>query len=143
MRLLLVEDKADFAKDVESAVRAIPDVELVWVASRDRALARIEAEHFDLVLLDRSIPTADGVLDDHPEHGWRVFQHVRENLPGVPVWFLTGAEDHQFAADLNNDFGRTADMHGKAQAEPMYLVFWKKGIADCVRRIRAFASERV
>jgi CheY-like chemotaxis protein len=142
MRLLLVEDKADFAKDVESAVRAISEVELVWVASRDSALARLQTEHFDLVLLDRSIPTADGVLDDHSEHGWRVFQHVRESLPGVPVWFLTGAEDHQFAADLNNDFGRTADMHGKAHAEPMYLVCWKKGIADCVRRIKEFARER-
>jgi CheY-like chemotaxis protein len=142
MRLLLIEDKADFAKSVESAVRAIPDVELVWVGSRDNALARLQAEHFDLVLLDRSIPTADGVLDDHPEHGWRVFQHVRETLPGVPVWFLTGAEDHEFAANLNNDFGRTADLHGKAQAEPMYLVCWKKGIADCVRRIKVFAGER-
>lgn len=142
MRLLLIEDKADFAKSVESAVRAIPDIELVWVASRDSALNRLRDEHFDLVLLDRSIPTADGVLDDHSEHGWRVFQHIREVLPGVPVWFLTGAEDHEFAANLNNDFGRTADLHGKRQIEPMYLVCWKKGIADCVRRIRTFAGER-
>ena len=50
MRVLLVEDKADFAKNVESALRSLPNVEVVWAASRDSALIRLRDGHFDLVL---------------------------------------------------------------------------------------------
>jgi CheY-like chemotaxis protein len=140
MRVLLIEDNADFAGNIDGAIRQIQDCELVWAASRDSALAKLTAEHFELVILDRKIPTADGILDDHQEHGWRVFQFVRENLPGTPVWFLTGTEDIDFATEMNNDFGRAADVHGREIAEPMYLVCWKRQIADCVRRVREFAS---
>lgn len=142
MRLLLVEDKRDFAADFETAVRAIQGCELVWVGSRDRALERLAAEHFDLIVLDRRIPTADDVLDDHHEHGWAVFLQVRERLPGTPVWFLTGTEDGDFATEMNNDFGRAGDMHGRGQPEAMYLVWWKRRITDCVRRIREFAFQQ-
>jgi CheY-like chemotaxis protein len=142
MRILLVEDKADFAADIDRAVRLIEDCELVWVASRDSAVERLAAQHFDLVVLDRRIPTADDVLDDHQDHGWSVFQSIRENLPGTPVWFLTGTEDIDFATTMNNDFGRAADIHGREQSEPLYLVCWKRQVSDCVRRIREFATHR-
>ncbi|WP_076860954.1 response regulator [Bradyrhizobium mercantei] len=142
MRVLLVEDKTEFAQLVEKAVRSIPDCELVWCASRDSALARLAAESFDLVVLDRRIPSMDDVLDDHADHGWRVFQHVRENLPGTPVWFLTGSEDADFVVELNNEFGRTADVHGRRQNEQMYQVCWKKRISECVKRLRDFAEHR-
>jgi hypothetical protein len=45
VRLLLVEDKADFAADIERAVRPIPDCELVWAASRDSALEKLTDQH--------------------------------------------------------------------------------------------------
>jgi len=140
MRLLLVEDNPDFAADIEKAVRPIQGCELVWARSRDSALARLAAELFDLVILDRRIPTADGVLDDHADHGWRVFQSAREVSPGTPVWFLTGTEDADFATEINNDYGRTEDIHGRQVREQMYQVFWKKRIVDCVRRIKEFAD---
>lgn len=142
MRVLLIEDKTEFARTVEQAVHAIPDCELVWVASRDSALTALAAESFDLVLLDRRIPSADGVLDDHTDHGWRIFQYVRDELPGTPVWFLTASEDADFAAEINNGFGKIEDVHGRRQPEQMYLVCWKRSIADCVRRIRDFADHR-
>ncbi len=142
MRVLLVEDKADFAELVEKYVRPIPDCELVWAASRDSALARLAAEPFDLVVLDRRIPTADDVLDDHADHGWRVFQYIRDNLPGTPVWFLTASEDADFAVEINNNFGKIADVHGRRQDEQMYQVCWKRKISDCVQWIRGFAEHR-
>jgi len=142
MRLLLVEDKADFAGDIERAIRTIPGCELVWTASRDSALAKLSSEQFDLVLLDRRIPSADRVLDDHQDHGWRVFQYVKEHLPGTPVWFLTATEDTDFATDMNNDHGRSADIHGRGQSEQMYLVCWKRKVAECINRVREFALQR-
>lgn len=142
MRLLLVEDNAEFATSIERAIRAIPDCELVWAASRESALAVLGAGRFDLVLLDRRIPTEDGALDDHQEHGWRIFQHVKEEFPGTPVWFLTGTEDSDWAAEMLNDHARTADLHGQAQPEQMYRVWWKKRVPECIGRVRAFAAER-
>lgn len=144
MRVLLVEDHADFASEVEREVRSIPGCELVWSASRDSALHRIDAgEDFCLVILDRRIPTADGVLDDHFEHGWRVFQAIQAQLAGTPVWFLTATEDPDFAADLANDYARQADLNGRQQPEAMYRVFWKRRIVDCMRALRQFADQHL
>jgi CheY-like chemotaxis protein len=142
MRVLLVEDKTDFAESIERATRSMQGVDLVWVASRDSALAALGSETFDLVILDRRIPSADGVLDDHADHGWRVFAHVRDEQAGTPVWFLTGSEDADFAAEINNTCGRQEDIHGLNAPEQMYLVFWKKRLADCVKNLRTFAEQR-
>ena len=142
MRVLLVEDDTDFALTVEHAVHSIPDCELVWRASRDSALTLIASESFDVVILDRRIPSQDGVLDDHADHGWRVFQFVREEFPGTPVWFLTANEDADFATEINNNYGKIEDIHGRRQPEQMYLVFWKRRIVDCVRKLKEFAAHR-
>lgn len=143
MRILLVEDNTTFAGEVEHEARSIPQCELVWVSSRDEALARIEGgELFDLVILDRKIPSANGILDDHVEHGWRVFQAVRTHSAGTPVWFLTGTEDADFAADFGNDYARAEDLHGRRIEEPMYRVFWKKRMSECVRRLKEFAANQ-
>ncbi len=142
MRVLLIEDSAEFAKTVERAAQSTPDCDLTWVGSRDSALAVLAGETFDLVILDRRIPSADGVLDDHADHGWRIFTHLREEQPGTPVWFLTGSEDADFAIEINNTCGKIEDIHGRGAPEQMYRVFWKKRLVDCVKSLRAFAEER-
>jgi CheY-like chemotaxis protein len=143
MRLLFVEDNIDFATEVDRALSAIQDCdEVIWVRSRDAALARLASESFDLVILDRKLPTADDVLDDHPDHGWAVFQSIRSQSSGTPVWFLTGTEDPDFAVDINNNFGRSVDLHGDGVAEQMYQVFWKRRMNDCLRKVREFSAKR-
>src|ERR1700722_14543423 len=105
MRVLLIEDNTTFASTVERAFGAIHEVDdLVWVRSRDSALQRIKDEAFDLILLDRKLPSADEVLDDHIDHGCAVYQFIRDYSPGTPVWFLTGTEDADFATDINNEY---------------------------------------
>jgi CheY-like chemotaxis protein len=141
MRLLFVEDDATFAREVEPALARHCD-DVAWVRSRNSALQALASTSFDLIILDRKLPTADDVLDDHEDHGWAVFQSIRERSPGTPVWFLTGTEDPDFAADINNDYGRTADLHGHGPAEQMYRVFWKRRINDCLRAVGRFAEER-
>jgi len=143
MRILLIEDNPGFAIEVERAIRAIPEIDdVVWARSRDGALTALAAGSCDLVVLDRRIPSADDVLDDHPDHGWTVFQAVRTQSSGTPVWFLTGTEDADFAIDINNAYGKTEDLHGLRIAEQMYQVFWKRRIADCVRKIAEFTARR-
>ncbi len=141
MRLLFVEDDATFAREVESVLAQHCD-DVAWVRSRDSALHALAGTSFDLVILDRKLPTADDVLDDHEDHGWAVFQSIREHSAGTPVWFLTGTEDPDFAADINNEHGRTADLHGHGTAEQMYRVFWKRKISDCIRDVGRFHQER-
>ncbi len=67
MRVLLVEDNVDFATIIERSIRAIEGCELIWKRSRNGALSAIATETFDLVILDRRIPTEDDVLDDHQD----------------------------------------------------------------------------
>lgn len=141
MRTLLIEDNLDFAATIEKAIRGIPGCEVVWKQSKDSALATLADEAFDLVLLDRKIPSNDGVLDDDANHGWAVFHWIRENLPGTSVWFLTGNEDADFAMDLPNDYGRNGDIHACGREETVYRVFWKRRMTDCIKAIRAFRQE--
>ncbi len=141
MHLLFVEDNVTFAKELEPSLSRHCD-DVAWVRSRDSALHALTTTSFDLVLLDRKLPTADDVLDDHEVHGWAIFQAIRERSPGTPVWFLTGTEDPDFAADINNEYGRTADFHGQGAEEQMYRVFWKRRIKDCLRDVGSFARER-
>ena len=144
MKVLLVEDDAHFAAELDREVRSMPGCELIWASSRDGALTQIERnDDFRLVILDRRIPTAEGVLDDHFEHGWRVFQAIRERLNGTPVWFLTGTEDADFAATIVNDYARQADLNGRQQPEAMYRVFWKRRINECMRALREFAEQHL
>jgi len=141
MRLLFVEDDVTFAREVEPALARHCD-DVAWTRSRDSALRALAGASFDLVILDRKLPTGDDVLDDHEDHGWAVFQWIREHSPGTPVWFLTGTEDPDFAADLNNEHGRTADLHGHGATEQMYRVFWKRRINDCIGAVARFHQER-
>ena len=141
MRILLVEDKADFAMTIDKALRAIDGCDIVWKQSRASALAALADEPFDVVLLDRRIPSEDGVLDDHENHGWAVFQAICETLPGTSVWFLTATEDADFSADLLNDFGRNGDIHSCGRDDSVYRVFWKRRMTDCVAAARTFRAD--
>lgn len=141
MRILLVEDKIDTAQVIEKAIRAIDGCELSWKRSRAGALAALGEEHFDVIILDRRIPTEDDFLDDHQDHGWAVFQAIAERQPGTSVWFLTGTIDADFPAEVLNAHGRRGDIHSCGREDPLYRVFWKDKMTDCIAAVRAFRGE--
>ncbi len=141
MRILLVEDKPDFAATIDRAIRAVDGCDVIWRKSKASALAALADESFDVVLLDRRIPSEDGVLDDDVNHGWDVFQSIRETLPGTSVWFLTGTEDADFSADMLNEFGRNGDIHSCGREDTVYRVFWKRRMTDCVAAARRFRAD--
>lgn len=141
MRVLLVEDKIDFAEVVEKAIRAIEGSELSWKRSKTGALAVLAEEHFDVVILDRRIPTEDDFLDDHQDHGWEVFQAITEQQPGTSVWFLTGTVDADFPTEVLNAHSKRGDIHSCGREDALYQVFWKDKMPKCVAALKEFRSE--
>lgn len=141
MRILLVEDKIDFAEVIEKAIRAIDGCELSWRRSKSGALTALGDGHFDVVILDRRIPTEDDFLDDHQDHGWAVFQTILEQQPGTSVWFLTGTVDADFPTEVLNAHGKRGDIHSCGREDALYQVFWKDKMTDCVAAVRGFRGE--
>ena len=101
MHVLIVEDEADFILELQRILLAFPSPINIKVAkSRDSALALIDSEFFDLIILDLKIPTIDGALDAVPAYGNAVFSKARENAPGTPIFVLTGSSAEDFIPGL-------------------------------------------
>jgi len=96
LRLLLVEDNPDdvffireMLADADLEDERFAGVDLVHVdrlAAADEALDGAQA--FDVVLLDLSLPDADGL---------ETFERVRERTPDLPVVILSGLDDAKVA----------------------------------------------
>jgi DNA-binding response OmpR family regulator len=86
-RLLLVEDD-DAVADAVGLHLLQAGFALDREADGARALRRIERDEFDLVLLDLTLPGADG---------WDITRHLRERRPQTPVMILSArsAEAHR------------------------------------------------
>ena len=95
--VLIVEDDDDFVEEIQNILGALPGECNSDVArSRDEAFVRVDADDFlDLVILDLKLPTLNDALDADPAHGHSVFNKIRTDVPGTPIFVLTGspAED--------------------------------------------------
>ncbi len=82
-RLLLADDSVTVQRVIELTF-ADEDITVVAVGDGDQAIARLEAEPFDIVLADVSMPGRSG---------YEVAQFLRErpDLTHIPVILLTGA----------------------------------------------------
>lgn len=109
-RLLVVEDEAHLAEVIGDNLRLEGHVVDV-VADGRRALERIRAERFDLVLLDIMLPGLDG---------FSVCEQVRADGNTVPILFLTaraGTDDRVRGLELGGD-----DYLGKPFALPELIL---------------------
>lgn len=88
--VLLVEDNPADARLLREAVRDVEGsgIQLTHVDTLGKALIRLEQAHFDVVMLDLTLPDAEG-LDT------LVRTHTR--FPSVPIVVLTGLDDEQLA----------------------------------------------
>ena len=89
-RLLLVEDSrrdAQFIRKLLEAAGGAP-IEVVHVESMTAAIHRLEADRFDVVLLDLGLPDAQGT---------EAVRRALEVAPLLPMVVLTGLEDEQLA----------------------------------------------
>ncbi|ATG35467.1 Response regulator receiver domain protein [Phaeobacter piscinae] len=144
MRILLVEDNATFAAELESAIRGIPHCEVDTVTSQDEAMHCLGHEFYDLIILDREIsPSADRALESSKEHGWNLFLYIEANAPGIPVRFLTGFWDTGLAEDLMS-YARPSRACGAGATVPLYsglaknkVHLLKREVEDMAKRISA------
>lgn len=82
-RLLLADDSVTIQKVIEVTF-ADEDIQVVAVSDGDLAIARLEAEAFDVVLADTGMPGRDG-------YALATFLKGRPDLSTIPVILLTGA----------------------------------------------------
>src|SRR5690242_2449748 len=87
---LLVEDNPGDARLFLELVRdtGANYLKLEHVDRLDRALARLSADHFDVVLLDLSLPD---------ERGLTTVVRTHAHAPKVPIVILTGLDDEALA----------------------------------------------
>src|SRR3954451_5403331 len=88
--VLLVEDNPGDARLLREAVHEAEgqQIHLVHVDTLAKGLARLGQERFDVVMLDLSLPDADGL---------ETLVKTHEHAPSVPIVVLTGLDDEALA----------------------------------------------
>src|SRR5947208_11723576 len=90
IRVLFVEDDLEYARGLmEALAAAIPALDLRHTRSRAAAFLALEEQSFDLVICDLRIPTTDGALDEHVDHGLAVYAKINDDARGTPVFILS------------------------------------------------------
>lgn len=89
-RILLVEDNPGDARLLRETLKDVANYrfDLEHVERFSQALERLQREHFDVVLLDLSLPDSQGLDTLAP---------VRDAAPDVPILVLTGLNDEDLA----------------------------------------------
>lgn len=82
-RILLVEDEERLAAFIEKGLRR-QGYEILTAGDGKQALQMIQNEHFDLLLLDLSLPIKDG---------WMVLAELRELNQSLPTIIITARDD--------------------------------------------------
>lgn len=104
MRILVVEDDAEFSKEVLAIIADMPGPpEATLAKSRDRANALLETDYFDLLILDLTIPAVEESKDGSPLYGDHVFRFARSVAPGTPIIVLTGSPAEDFVPTMLNE----------------------------------------
>ena len=88
--VLLVEDNPGDARLLREVVREAEGahIQLTHVDTLAKALQRLDAEQFDVVMLDLSLPDADGL---------ETLVRTHAQAPSVPIVVLTGLDDEGLA----------------------------------------------
>ena len=82
-------------------LRSLGDnVEITEAHGACSSSSKSEDRFFDLVLLDLTIPTSDGLLDLNILHGYSVFAQAQLVANGTPVFILTGSSAENLFPDL-------------------------------------------
>lgn len=88
--VLLVEDNPADARLIREVVRDVEGshITLTHVETLSAALARLDSQSFDVVMLDLSLPDADGL---------QTLVRTHQRAPAVPIVVLTGLDDEATA----------------------------------------------
>ena len=107
MKILLVEDNRGDARLVEDEIRSVPQrerIQIIWMDRLDKAIAALEAETFDVCLLDLSLPDSSGA---------KTVSSISTASPDLPIIILTGLDDDRIAAAMLREGGQDYLIKGK------------------------------
>lgn len=89
-RILILDDETDILEIYQEILARLPSQpEIVTCDTGSQAIALIESQAFNLMLLDLRMPHMDG---------FQVLAIVRRKFPSLRVVVMTGADDEQFRA---------------------------------------------
>ena len=89
-RILILDDETDILEIYQEILTRLPNQpEIVTTDSGAQAIALIESQPFNLMLLDLRMPHMDG---------FQVLAIVRRKFPSLRVVVMTGSDDEQFRA---------------------------------------------
>ncbi|MBU0511686.1 MAG: GGDEF domain-containing response regulator [Chloroflexi bacterium] len=85
-KALFVEDSKNYAHTMMDSISGVGDISLNWkhVTRLDEAIELAKEEHFDIVLLDLTLPDTQG---------FQTFRTLHEQIPKIPIVVLTAFED--------------------------------------------------
>ena len=141
MRILVVEDEEEWVEAITRVAHDLqPRATLAFADSRDAARERIDADFFDLILLDLKIPTAAGALDEDPTHGLATFTHARRVAPGTPILVLTGSQAEDFISDLLRG-AQQVDIWGSGKPSQIVDFVKKLNVVELPPKLQAIGRE--
>ncbi len=122
MKLLLVEDNLSDADFLAASIRRhqVEDVRLLHAASLTEAIALLQKDRFDIILLDLNLPDACGI---------ECIDAIQNADSTLPIVVLSGRDDEEFAVSILN------------KGVQDYLVKWEGQGRTILRSIR-YAIER-
>ena len=103
-------------------------------ATAERALEWLEAEPYDVILTDISMPGMSGL---------ELLAHIRQRQPNTPVIIITGIDYQQYSGDLINRMGafdylvkpfELQDAQGKVARAIIHREHWLDEVGESVKR---------
>ena len=140
MKLLLVENDANFLSVLTEALEAIHGLSFEIARSRDSALALVGHAEFDLIVCDLGIPTQDGALDENKEHGLAVCVTAGSVVPGTPVLILSAFGTIDLLTQLLRS-QRLNDIFGNGREYKMLEFVQKANLPEFVKRVETFGQQ--
>ena len=140
LKLLLVEDNPSELLSLSQELSdLIPGLEIIVARSYQGAQNQIDASAFDLIVTDLKIPSKNGQLDAHVEHGMAFVAEARRICNGTPVFVLSA-----FAADVVEDLMLDSpheDIFGSGDSQPIVRLNYKRNSDKCITAVQEFSNE--
>jgi CheY-like chemotaxis protein len=140
MNLLVLEDNPNERAFLQKELERIPNLSVTYAASKRSAIAALENEVFQLVILDLRIPTVDGGTDEHGDHGLAVLSFIEEKAQGTPViifsahWTMSLVRDRLEKSEHH-------DLWGTGNEQSVISFKDKSELAACIAAVESAVKE--